>query len=99
MQNKNVDGLKSDVACIVLLSNNLMNLYNNEPTTVGYDIKSKLKRMYQKCIFQINNLNRYNGSPFNVNNFLAESGYGEVIECMMGDNSINESIKWLLFKK
>ena len=99
MQNKNVDGLKSDVACIVLLSNNLMNLYNNEPTTVGYDIKSKLKRMYQKCIFQINNLNRYNGTPFNVNNFLAESGYGEVIECMLGDNSISESIKWLLFKK
>lgn len=99
IQNKNIDGLKSDVACIVLLSNNLMELYDNEPTTVGNEIKNKLKRMYQKCILQINNLNRYNGSPFNVNNFLAESGYGEVIESMIGDNTINDSIKWLLFKK
>lgn len=97
IENKNIDGLKNDICCITLISNRLLNLYNQEPSDYALSLKERLKRMYQKCNMTINNLSRYNNTPFNGINYISNNEYSETINSLL-ENNIQDIIKWLLIK-
>lgn len=96
-QNKNIDGLKSDMNCILLISNKILDEYKSNPFDYLKELKTKTKRLYQQCNMYINRLTKYN-EPFNGIKYLKNNECSETIKLMIGENTIDDNIKWLILQ-